>query len=241
MPAFEHMWTVTPRGSTLSKLPREAARDCFLAGILIIGGIAAGAVPAQGQTVRSGGDSARAMQELQQLAAERTALQADNAKLKDEVADLKKKLDKAATEGAGALARAKQLELTADRGAESGKQAAEALEKSRAQMQELITRFRQTALDLQGVETDRNSLRGQLDTRSREYNLCVEHNVGMYDVGREALDRLDKHGFWSQARESEPFTQLARVRLDNLIDGYRQRLEELRVEQSKKNAAEKPH
>jgi hypothetical protein len=212
-----------------------------LAGILVMGGIAAGALPAQGQTVRGGGDNARAMQELQQLAAERTALQADNAKLKDEVADLKKKLDKAASESTGALARAKQLEFTADRAAESGKQAAEALEKSRAQMQELIGRFRQTALELQAVETDRNAQRGELDARSREYNICVERNVGLYDVGREALDRLDKHGLWSQVRESEPFTQLARVHLDNLIDGYRQRLEELRIEQSKKKAAEKPH
>jgi type I site-specific restriction endonuclease len=237
MPAFEHMRNVMPRISPL-KPPREAARDCFLAGILVMG-IAAGVIPAHGQTARSGGDNARAMQELQQLAAERTALQADNAKLKDEVADLKKKLDKATAEGAGALARAKQLELAASRGAESDKQSAEALEKSRAQMQELITRFRQTALDLQSVETDRNALRGQLEARDREYGICVEHNVGMYDVGREAVDRLDKHGFWSQVRESEPFTQLARVRLDNLIDGYRQRLEELHIEQSKKNAAKK--
>src|SRR4029077_17115547 len=48
--------------------------------------LAAVSVPAQ--AVRSGGDNARAMQQLQQLASERTSLQADNAKLKDEVADL---------------------------------------------------------------------------------------------------------------------------------------------------------
>jgi len=43
--------------------------------------------------MRSGGDNARAIQQMQQLATERTALQADNAKLKDEIAELKKKLD----------------------------------------------------------------------------------------------------------------------------------------------------
>ena len=241
MPAFDGMRTEMVRPAMHSRPPWKVTRGSLLAGILVVSGMAASILPAQGQAVRSGGDNARAMQQLQQLATERTALQADNVKLKDEVADLKKKLDKATTDGAAALARAKQLEIAADRGAESGKQAADALEKSRAQMQELISRFRQTALDLQTVETARNALRGQLESRGREYNICVEHNVGMYEVGSEALDRLDRHGLWSKVRESEPFTQLARVRLDNLIDGYRQRLEELRVEQSnkKKSVAEK--
>jgi seryl-tRNA synthetase len=195
--------------------------------------------PALGQAARSGGDSSRALQQMQQLASERTALQAENEKLKGEAADLKKQLDKANAETAAAAARVKQLEAAAGRGAESGKQAAEALEKSRSQIQELITRFRATAQDLKTVETDRNALRGQHDALSRDYAACVDHNVGLYQIGRETLDRLDRHGFFSKAGESEPFTQLARARLENLIDDYRQRLEELRVEQSKKTAADK--
>ena len=200
---------------------------------------AATIAPVHGQTVRSGGENARAMQELQQVAAERTALKTDNGKLKDEVAELKKKLDKATAEGAAVSARVKELEAAAGRGAESSKQANEALEKSRAQMQELIAHFRETALNLKTVEADRNNLRGQLEARGREYDTCVEHNVGLYQVGHEALDRLDRHGFWSKVGESEPFTQLARARLDNLIDDYRARLEESRLEKNKKPVAGK--
>lgn len=214
-------------------------RHYLVAGIFLAAAIGIGAGPSQAQTARSGGDNARAMQELQQLAAERTALQADNAKLKDQTADLKKKLDKASAESEAASARANQLEAAAARGAESSKQANEALEKARAQMQELIAHFRETALDLKTVESDRNLLRGRLETRDREYNTCVEHNVGLYDVGRDALDRLDRQGFWTKVRESEPFTQLARARLDNWIDDYRQRLQDLRLEQSKTTVPEK--
>ena len=210
-----------------------------LAGFLFAAGCIASIGFADAQAVRSGGDNARAMQEMQQLAIERTALKADNAKLKDEVADLQKKLDKANAESTAGAARAKQLEAASARETESGNQAAAALEKSRAQMQELIAHFRETVQQLKGVEIDRNALRGQLDTRSRDYGVCVEHNVGLYDVGREALDRLDQHGFWSKIRESEPFTQLARARLDNLIDDYRQRLQELRLEQSGKEPLKK--
>jgi hypothetical protein len=245
MQAFEDMRLEAVRtesvGSGTPHRPlRLADRHRLLAGILFVTASAAIIGPAEAQAVRSGGDNARAMQELQQLATERTALKADNAKLKDQVADLQKKLDKATAESSAVSARAKQLDAAAARGAESGKLASDALEKSRTQMQELITRFRETAQNLKNVETERNALRGELQVRDREYNVCVERNVGLFEVGREALDRLDQHGFWSKVRESEPFTQLARARLDNLIDDDRQRLKELRLEESKKKIVEKP-
>jgi len=240
MQAFEIMRTQTVSRPMLPRLPGDVIHRSLLASVLFIAVIAVAVAPAHAQTARSGGDNARAMQELQQLTTERTTLKADNAKLSDEVADLKKRLEKATVEAAAVSVRAKQTEIAAGRGAESTKQANDALEKSRAQMQELIARFRETALDLKAVETDRNTLRGQLEARGRDYDTCVDHNGGLYDVGREALDRLDRRGFLSKVGESEPFTQLARARLDNLIDDYRQRLQELRLEQSKKTVAGKP-
>jgi hypothetical protein len=204
---------------------------------LILLAITCATTPLHAQAVRSGGDNARALQQMQQLASERTALQADNAKLKDEVADLKKKLDKAASEGAAAAARTKNLQQQSAQELDSKKQLTESLEKSRGQMQELITHFRETALNLKTVEGERNELKGQLDARNREYATCVDRNVGLYEINRETLDRLDKHGFWSGVRNAEPFTQLSRARLENLIDAYRYRVDELRVERQKKATA----
>jgi chromosome segregation ATPase len=216
----------------------------FSSGLLaiVLGG--ACSAPVLGQAARNGGDgaradNARALQQMQQLAAERTALQADNARLNDAVAELKRRLDKAVAELATAAARVKELDVAVGRGAQSSQQTSEALEKSRAQMQELITRFRATAQDLKAVETDRNALRGQQEILQREYANCVERNVGLYQVGHEALDRLERHGFFSKLGESEPFTQIARARLENAIDDDRRRLDELRVEQSKRDVAGK--
>jgi chromosome segregation ATPase len=190
--------------------------------------------PLYAQAVRSGADNARVLQQMQQLAAERTALQADNAKLKDEVADLKKKLDQATTDSAAVAARTKNLQQESALAVESKKQMAESLEKSRGQMQELISHFRETAQNLKSVEVERNELRSQLDARNRAYATCVDRNVGLYEINRETLDRLEKHGFWSEVRDVEPFTQLSRARLENLIDAYRYRIEELKVERQKK-------
>jgi len=199
---------------------------------LVLGCCVAASLTARGQTMRTGGDNARAIQQLQQLASERTALQADNAKLKEQVEDLKKKLDRAAAENAALAARKTALE--ADGGAgQSGRQTSEALEKSRAQMQELIGRFRETALNLKTVETERAGLRAQLEARSRDYDTCVDRNAGLYQINLETLAQLEKQGFWRRAGEVEPFTRLARTRLENLIDDYRFRVDELRVQRAK--------
>jgi seryl-tRNA synthetase len=201
---------------------------------LAIAGVFAGTPQGYAQAVRSGGDNARAVQQMQQLASERTALQADNAKLKAQVDELKAKLDKGSAENAALSARIKNLETESNRGTESNKQLTDSLEKSRAQMQDLITHFRETAQNLKAVEVERNDLHGQLDLRVRELHTCVDHNVDLYEVNRETLDRLDKRGFWSALGNAEPFTQLARARLENLIDAYRYRIDELRVERQKK-------
>jgi type I site-specific restriction endonuclease len=204
---------------------------------LVLAVLSCVAAPLHAQAVRSGGDNARALQLMQQLASERAALQADNAKLKDEVADLKKKLDKATTDNVSAAARTKNLQRESARETESKKQLTESLEKNRGQMQELITRFRETAQNLKSVEIERNELRSQLDLRNREYATCVDRNVGLYEINRETLDRLERRGFWSEVRDTEPFAQLSRARLENLIDAYRYRIEELKIERQKKAAA----
>jgi seryl-tRNA synthetase len=211
-------------------------RNSIVTLALAIAGALAETPQGLGQTVRSGGDNARAVQQLQQLASERTALQADNAKLKAQLDQLKTNLEKRSAENAALSARIKKAETESNNGTESSKQLTDSLQKSRAQMQELITHFRETAQNLKAVEIERNEIRGQLELRVRELHTCVDHNVDLYEVNRETLDRLDKRGFWSALGNAEPFTQLARARLENLIDDYRYRIDELRMERQKKPA-----
>jgi len=191
----------------------------------------------QAQTARSGGggaDNAKALQQMQQLASERTALQADNTKLKDQVDELKKKLDKATAENAGLVARQKALAAGGGSAVADNKKLTEQLENSRAQMQDLITHFRETAQNLKIVETDRNELKTRLESKDGDYKTCVDRNAGLYEINVETLNRLERRGFWSHAADNEPFTQISRAKLENLIDGYRIRVEELRVARDKK-------
>ena len=189
--------------------------------------------PALAQTERSGNADARVMQQLQQLSNERAALQAENASIKQELEQLKKDLAKASSGRTALENRARAAEATANRGQASSQQAEEQLERSRGQLQELVTKFRETTQTLRDVETDRATIKDQLSLREREFKACVDRNAGLYNLNTEVLGWVENRGLWSALTEREPFTKLKRVELDNLIDDYKYRADELRLEQQK--------
>lgn len=195
---------------------------------------------AMAQTERSGNADARVMQQLQQMSSERAALQAENAKLKEDLQRVQKELDKASSGRAALENRARFAEASASRGEASGQQAEEQLERTRAQMQELVTKFRETAQTLRDVETDRATAKSQLTAQQRELKVCIDRNAGLYNLNSEVLDRMENRGFWSTLSEREPFTKLKRVELENLIDDYKYRADELRLQKQAQTADQKP-
>lgn len=202
-------------------------RLCVAAVLLVIG------VAAQAQTQRSGNADARVAQQLQQLSSEKVALQAENNKLKQELEQVKAQLQKSASASKDLENRNKVLQASAGRGAANSQQTEEQLERSRAQLQELVTKFRETAQTLRDVEVERTTVKSQLAAKEREYKVCVDRSVGLYELNKEVLNRMEDRGFWSQVSEREPFTRIKRTQLENLIDDYRYRVDELRLEQQR--------
>jgi len=199
---------------------------------LIGAAIASHGMPAAGQTARSGGGNAQAqqqLQQLQQLASERTALQSENARLKEQLAESQRKLDALQT-GQSALARrAQSAEATSARLVAGNASAAESAQRSRAQMEELVGQFRTTAQSLREVEGELNTLRDQAQVNERQLATCREHNAALLQINEEVLVRLENTGFWSKLAADEPFTQLKRTELKNLADQYRSQAAQLAV------------
>lgn len=191
---------------------------------------------AVGQVQRSGNDAARVMQQLQQVTAEKAQAQAENAKLKTEVEALKAQLAKASTALTASEQRAKKAAPLAKDSA-ALQETNDALTRTRSQMQELVGKFRETGQILKEVETDRDRLRAQASNQERDLKTCVDRNAGLYLVSDEILRNLENRGVWSSLTQKEPFTQISRTRLENLIDDYRYRVEELRVVDKKSAAA----
>jgi DNA repair exonuclease SbcCD ATPase subunit len=203
--------------------------------------VALAASSAGAQTARTGGNaSAQLMQQMQQLASERTTLQAENDKLKSQLADIKKDRDALKTAQQGLDRRAKDAAAALAHDTQQREATDQELTQTKAKMQELIAKFRETIQKLRDVETEDHTAQQTLATRDRELAACVDHNVALYQLNGEVLTHFEKESVWSRMASAEPFTQIKRVRNENLIDGYRQRAEEQRVSSGRAGTAAAP-
>ncbi|MBS0379241.1 MAG: hypothetical protein JSS29_12195 [Proteobacteria bacterium] len=187
--------------------------------------LAAAGAPAQ--TARSGGGgNAQMLQQMQQLASERTTLQAENEKLKSELAEVKKDrdalkagqqtLDKRSKEAVAAIAH-----VNAQRDASE-----QEVTQTRAKMQELIGKFRETVQKMREIETGAATTRQTLATREHDLSVCVDHNQALYKLNGEILTHMDKEGPFTRVAQAEPFTKIKRIQLENLIDDYHARAQD---------------
>ncbi|HLZ96416.1 MAG TPA: hypothetical protein VKP66_00635 [Steroidobacteraceae bacterium] len=193
--------------------------------------VGAPSVHAQAQRT-GGGEAQKFMQQYQQLAAEKTALQAQVAQMKKDLdtaqaalAAAKKERDALKARSAGSAGAAAQLAQ-----ANASKETAEkGLEQYKQRTTELIGRFKETVGTLKGVEANRDQLRKDNQALGVAFDKCAESNVQLYEISSSVLDRYDHVGLFTKVRADEPFTKITRSRISNLVDEYRARAEELRV------------
>jgi chromosome segregation ATPase len=184
------------------------------------------------QTVRSGGaqqQNAQALQQMQQLAAERTALQAENSRLKQELEAATRRAGTAGSQEEALKRRAQNAEATSTRLAASSAANAESAARMRAQMDELVVKFRETAQTLKQAEAERNELRQSAAAAEQQLKTCRDHNAELLNINEQLLVRLENTGFWTKLAADEPFTRLKRTELENLAGEYRTRAAELKV------------
>jgi chromosome segregation ATPase len=188
------------------------------------------ATSAVAQTARpQAGGNAQALQQVQQLAGERAQLQAEVSKLKAELEAARKERDslKAAQEGVARRTRGAESELARTQAEKARVEGDLAREKQR--VEELVGRFREATATMRDVETDRTTKTQQLAQREQELQVCVDRNSKLIALNEEVLAKLEDQGFWSSLARREPFTQLKRVQLGNLAEGYRATAEDNRV------------
>jgi len=188
--------------------------------------------PSLSQVQRSGGGEAQKfMQQYQQVAAEKTALQAQLVQMKKDLDAAKADLAETRKERDALKARAgRPVAAVATAAAAAAKEAAEKnLEQYKQRMAELVARFRETAATLKDVEADRSKLRNDLEVRNAAFDKCAQDNLGLYEINGEILNRYEHVGLFTKVGAIEPFTKITRTRIDNLVDEYRARALDLRT------------
>jgi regulator of replication initiation timing len=181
------------------------------------------------QTARSGGNaSAQLLQQMQELASERTTLQAENDKLKKQLADITKDRDALKAGQQAVDRRAKDSAAALQHSKVQSESEAQELTQTKAKMQELIAKFRETVTKMREIEAENTASKQALATSNQRLATCSDRNTGLYHLNDEILAHMKKApGVFSCAASAEPFTRIARIRNENLADDYHYRAQEL--------------
>jgi chromosome segregation ATPase len=195
------------------------------------------AAPLFAQVERSGGQNAQMMQQYQQLAAERTKLKADNAALTAKLEDADKQLKVVAAQLAALKARGDGAQAAIAAAQKARNDSEQTLKTSKDKLQDLLDHYRDIAATLREVETKRVQLDQQLTAAKAKYDQCAVRNEELARIGDEVLTRYEHQSAFGNLARAEPFTRITQTRIENLVDEYRDRAQQLRLEKQKREAS----
>jgi len=114
-------------------------------------------------------------------------------------------------------------------------------DKNKKSMNGKVLEIRQQYRDEVGAHTDtRKLLAMKIQEKNKLFNIateqtqaidrCVGNNKKLYEINLELLSVYEKKGVWDSVTQAEPFSGLSQVQIENLVDDYQYKLEDLRVE-----------
>jgi chromosome segregation ATPase len=175
---------------------------------------------------------AQAQQLQQALSAEQQArqsaaaeLQAARDSLDGEVSRLNAQAQAAARRAGAAQQRIEQLEREA---AAQREQMSRELAQTRERLGRSEETLAQVQAELQARTRELESTQGRADKLSGRLGQCEQDNVALYRTGIEVLDHYRNRTLDERLGQAEPFSQIGRVRMENLVEAYRDRMEEHR-------------
>ena len=162
---------------------------------------------------------ARAQYMLRQVSAERSQLKISHQKLLDEKKMLEKNLEKL-QKNYDQLTSKSEKNKTALKGH---------IKETRARLKEERKQHNDTKLKLSEMTKEKDRLLGLAAEQTQAIDLCVANNRKLYEVNNELLSQYENKGVWDAFLQGDPLTGLTRVEVENLVDDYQYRLDDLRV------------
>ena len=187
----------------------------------------------------------RMAQMKQQMEAEKAELQAGFDKEKAELLGKVEQSEKASNAIKGSLGAAKRrnAELTAE--LETLRKEKSELDAAKLRTETTLTETRTTLestrktlaeaqRDLKANEAQRKDLSKSLTQRDKWMAACSEKNARLHDYGLQLVKIYDKPSTYEAVMRTEPFAQTKRVELENILQDYRDKLDEQKVTSSLK-------
>lgn len=199
----------------------------WISGVLVAALLlaAASASAADNKADREREQLKRLQQMQRKLEQEKSQLAQEKAALDGQLKETQEKLDETGRKAQSAAVRAAALgkELAgvkAEKEALSGKLA------------ETEKKLAETSDALGKSETSGRQLSAGLQQKTQGLATCEAKNEKLHGYGTELLDRYEKKGCGDAMLQGEPFTQLKRVEIENLVEDYREKLDEQKLDRS---------
>ncbi len=100
---------------------------------------------------------------------------------------------------------------------------------SNAELAALTAKLAETERKLAEQRLEKQTLDAAIARQKTALSVCTERNAALHKLGSEVLAKYEQKGCLTSLLEAEPFTQLQRVKLENLMEEYRDKLDENRV------------
>jgi chromosome segregation ATPase len=211
-----------------------------IAAVALLAASLCGNAFAQAQNTREQEQLRRLRQQVQQLQQDQSAQQDAAQRANAEKAAARKELEAAQAElkrlRSGSSKQALATEA-AQKELETASQERTALQAQLAQLQtelqegmRLQAQLQAGSGELQGRLAARDAAFSGLTQRHAEQALglqtCIANNQALRDIGQDLLQRFGNKGVLDVFTQNEPFLQFKRVALENLVQGYQDKLDQ---------------
>ena len=155
------------------------------------------------------------MLQLRSCETEKATLQAAKAEADEVNKDLATKME-------SLTAKSKKAEKTlADQATE--------LEQFKTAIKNWQTAYQQVSETAQKTEAERAKLAGQVIVLQRQVEDQERRNAALFKIGNEILTRYEHFGLGDALGAKEPFVGITRVKLENLVQDYKDKLADQKI------------
>ncbi len=117
------------------------------------------------------------------------------------------------------------------------------LQESEANLQKMTQQFTDTSTSLQQVQKEKELLQKEKEQENKrlsgDIRVCEKKNTDLYRISTELLEKYQSKGIFTALLQAEPFTQLEKVKMQNLMQEYKDKTEAAKIATSKVSVSPK--
>jgi len=104
-----------------------------------------------------------------------------------------------------------------------------ALENTSKKLADMTQQYQTAQHEIKDGDTQRKELLANLSKKGQQVMACNEKNARLHDFGTQLIAIYDNPSIYDAVLRTEPFAQTKRVELENILQDYRDKLDEQRA------------